>query len=349
MTVTVAVIGAGADPESVGPDGFSMGYRHADAIESIEECELVGVADIVEENAVAFADAYDLGDEAVFTDVEALVEEVSPELVTVAVPPHVHADVVIACARGGVEAIHCEKPIAASWGDSRLLCQEAARFGVQLTFNHQRRFKPSWELAQELLADGAVGEIERVETYATNLYDWGTHCLDALGFFSGDVPADWVLAGLDYREENVWFGVHNENHATVSWEYENGIHGQAFTGGPWNPLDCRHRIAGTEGELRVDVTDGAGVEVRRFDGDGETHDPAGADAIRLAMADALNAYRSAGTSRLAASNALNATEIIFAAYESVRRRGRVELPLDVGDHPLEAMVADGTLNPTATQ
>ena len=169
--------------------------------------------------------------------------------------------------------------------------------------------------------------------------------MDALGFFTDDVPADWVLAGLDYRTENVWFGVHNENHATVSWEYENGIHGHAFTGGPWNPLDCRHRIIGTEGELRVDVTDGPGIDVRRYDGDGSTHDPEGADAIQLAMAEVVTAYRSDATSRLAATHALNGTEIIFAAYESVRQRGRVELPLEIEDHPLETMVAEGTLTP----
>ena len=46
-----------------------------------------------------------------------------------------------------------------------------------------------------------------------------------------------------------------------------------------------------------------------------------------------------------AGNALNATEIIFAAYESSRRRGRVDLPLEIEDNPLEAMVESGQLKP----
>jgi phytoene/squalene synthetase len=36
--------------------------------------------------------------------------------------------------------------------------------------------------------------------------------------------------------------------------------------------------------------------------------------------------------------ALQATELIFATYESSRRRGRVDLPLEIDDSPLIAML-----------
>ncbi|MBM4083576.1 MAG: gfo/Idh/MocA family oxidoreductase, partial [Planctomycetes bacterium] len=48
---------------------------------------------------------------------------------------------------------------------------------------------------------------------------------------------------------------------------------------------------------------------------------------------------------LSARRALNATELIFACWESSRRRGRVDLPLDISDSPIEAMVAAGELKP----
>ncbi|MBC8102568.1 MAG: hypothetical protein H7Z41_08260 [Cytophagales bacterium] len=42
------------------------------------------------------------------------------------------------------------------------------------------------------------------------------------------------------------------------------------------------------------------------------------------------------------THAIQSTEIIFAAYESARRRGRIDLPLTgVEDSPLRAMIADG--------
>jgi len=48
---------------------------------------------------------------------------------------------------------------------------------------------------------------------------------------------------------------------------------------------------------------------------------------------------------LGARNALNSTEIIFGIWESARRRGRVDFPLDIDDNPLHAMVESGELTP----
>jgi hypothetical protein len=46
---------------------------------------------------------------------------------------------------------------------------------------------------------------------------------------------------------------------------------------------------------------------------------------------------------LSSHRALRATELIFATYESSRRRGRIPLPLDVDDSALLTMLADGTI------
>jgi len=64
-----------------------------------------------------------------------------------------------------------------------------------------------------------------------------------------------------------------------------------------------------------------------------------------AIADLIDALRTGREPELSARRALNATEIIFGIYESSRRRGRVDLPLTVQDHPLTAMVEAGDLRP----
>jgi hypothetical protein len=51
------------------------------------------------------------------------------------------------------------------------------------------------------------------------------------------------------------------------------------------------------------------------------------------------------TAPLGAKNALMSTELIFAAWESSRRRGRVDLPLDTEDNPLVQMIESGALKP----
>jgi len=48
---------------------------------------------------------------------------------------------------------------------------------------------------------------------------------------------------------------------------------------------------------------------------------------------------------LSGRRALRATELIFATYESSRRRGRVDLPLDIDDSPLLAMMAEQGIEP----
>jgi predicted dehydrogenase len=69
--------------------------------------------------------------------------------------------------------------------------------------------------------------------------------------------------------------------------------------------------------------------------------------VDRAIEDVVKALEEGREPELGAKNALQSTELIFAAWESARRRGRVTLPLDVEDNPLEAMVEAGELDVTA--
>jgi UDP-N-acetylglucosamine 3-dehydrogenase len=272
--------------------------------------------------------------------------------VSVTVPPVAHADVVVDCARAGVEAVHCEKPMADTWGASRLMAQECRRRGVQLTFNHQRRFSPRWRRAKELLDEGRIGALRRVETGCPNLYDWGTHAVDLANWYNDQRQIEWVLANVDYRTEQVLFGEHNENQALVLWEYENGVHGVASTGEVGSrAVGCLHRLVGAEGTIEVcgGGGDGPPLRLRRHGGPGwervDVPDESFERAVGRAIADAVQSLETGEEPALSARRALDATELIFGAYESARRRGRVEFPLDVDDNPLAAMVEAGDLRP----
>ena len=65
--------------------------------------------------------------------------------------------------------------------------------------------------------------------------------------------------------------------------------------------------------------------------------------IDRAIADIIDALATGRESQLCARRALIATEIIFACWESSRRRGRVDLPLDVDDNALNAMIEAGQI------
>ena len=72
-----------------------------------------------------------------------------------------------------MRAIHCEKPMAPTWGEAKAMHKAAAQKGIQLTFNHQRRFLQPFREARRLAREGAIGRLVRLEGACDNLIDWG--------------------------------------------------------------------------------------------------------------------------------------------------------------------------------
>ena len=356
---TVAVIGTGPDPRNPTVEGFAMGYRHAEAYRNNENCQLVACADVVSENAAAFAETFDLGDKGVYTDFETMLADIKPDIVSVAVPPAIHEMVVVGCARSGVvDAIHCEKPMALSWPSAQRMVQTCWRRDVQLTFNRQRRFGRPFVDANQLLKEDAIGALQRIEIGWGDFFDTGAHTVDLAGMFNGDRPAEWVIAQLDYRDEDVRFGAHQENQMWAQWRYDNGVYGMLSTGNGTPMTGAAFVLQGSDGTIRIDVEDGPMLEhqhdgvTEEIDVGRETMHGTSKDGDRFgsvfqdrSVRSVVEALETNNESPLAGRVGLNTAEILFGGYESVRRRGRVDLPLDVDDSPLEAMVDSGALSP----
>jgi len=354
MTYDVAFIGTGANPEEPSADGFAMAYQHATAYEQLGECRLVGCADIVRENAEAFAERNDIPAHGVYEDYEEMLSSLQPDVVSICTPPATHADLVVGTAESGVvDAIHCEKPMGLTWGGSQRMAEACEEYGVQLTFNHMRRFGDPFRVAKRKLDQGVIGDLRRVEYSWGNFYDNGTHAVDMCNYFNDEHAATWVIGQLDYQEEDIRFGTHNENQILACWEYENGVYGMAATGPAEAVAESDWRLVGSDGFIDVHLTDELAVKVYSTDAGAceeltfEELSPE-SSCIDLAIADVVAALTEGRQSELRAQNALNATEIIFAGYESARRRARVSLPLEIEDNPLESMVEAGQLSPASS-
>jgi UDP-N-acetylglucosamine 3-dehydrogenase len=354
-TYDVAVIGTGPGEDSTPEDAHgyettdpspsSMGFRHGQRYADIEACELVACADLVEEHAETFADTFGFDAANAYTDHRAMLAEVKPDMVSVCTPVPATGDIVVDCAKAGVAAVHTEKPMGYPWGDCRLMAQECARRGVQLTVSHQQRVSGSARRARELIEEGAIGEVTRVEMTRGNLFDAGTHQVDMCNYFAGDQPADWVLGQIDYSEEYVKKGVPQENQAFALWEYPDGVNAVAATGID-GAVEANNRIVGTEGVIERD-NGAAELGLRQWEaGDWETVDCEDTDDLMESIGHAVDCLDTGEEPLHGARRALNASEIIFAIRESSRRRGRVDLPLTVDEDPLAAMVESGELSPT---
>ena len=221
------------------------------------------------------------------------------------------------------------------------MVEACAARGVLLTFNHQRRFGAPFRRAKELLDRGAIGALERVETFAPNLYDWGTHWLDMMLFYNDQQPVEWVLGQIDARRGTRIFGVPVEGQGMSLFRWTNGVVGMLATTargliGPTAAFRCANRLIGSEGTVEVGVADGpllrlrnpeTGGQWREIPVDGGMHGP---ELIEAAVRDLVEALDAGREPELSARKALQATELIFATYESSRRRARVDLPLSPG-------------------
>lgn len=344
----VGVIGTGK-PVKPSAMGYAMAYQHGLAYQKLSEvCEIVACADIVPENGQAFAERF--GFSRVYASHHEMLAAEKLDIVSICTWPKLHAPLVIDTARAGVRAIHCEKPMADTWAACKQMAAVCEEAGTRLTFNHQRRFGKPFRKAKELLDAGAIGNLLRIENGAGNLYDYGSHNFDMCGYFVGQVPAEWVIAQIDYRDETLVFGMHNENQTVATWRYANGVYGFASTGAGGAMVGCHQRLIGTGGIIEVGATGEPALRILRYGSGWEAIDCDGEGLhnniyIERAIADVVGALQTGGESELSARNALQATEVIFGAWESARIRARVDLPLTVEDNPLESMVAEGALRP----
>jgi predicted dehydrogenase len=324
-----------------------MAHLHAAGYEARTDCEIVALCDIRPENAEAFAQQH-APDAAIYTDYAKMLKAEKPDLVSICLWPHLHAAAIIACAKAGVRAIHCEKPMAPTWGEAVKLAAACEKSGTQLTFNHQRRFLPAFQKAKELADSGTIGTLVRLEGACDNMIDWGTHWIDMMFFFNNETPAVWVLGQIDARQWHEVFGLPYEHQAICEFKFANDVRAVLFTGED-SSIGCQMRLIGADGV--IELREGDKPVWVRAKGSGTWKTPkieGGLHALQ-AVADAIgnmiDSLKAGTEPLLSARKALQTTEVIYATYESSRRRGRVDLPLKAKDSAYLSMIESGDLKP----
>jgi predicted dehydrogenase len=314
-----------------------MAHRHMQGYAESGRCHLAAVADLDRGNAEAFIEEYN-PKAGVYEDYREMMARERPDIVSVCLWPHLHAKVVCDIAPFRPKAIHCEKPMDIHW-DASLRMRDAAReHDVQLTLNHQRRFNKPFLKLKALLAENAIGELQRMEAAWGNLFDAGTHWFDMLFYLNDDTPADWVLGQVEPAGGRRIFGALVEGHAVVTFRFSNGVRASMWAGQDHADLGCMIRVFGTGGIAEV-ASNSTGVRLLRFASGGwedldtgeSIHDDA---AIYRGIADLLDSLETGRTPLLSVDHAIKATEIIFATYASSAQRGRIDLPLAPGPSAL---------------
>ena len=319
------------------------GRSHARGYEASPDVEIVACADSVEDARNAFAEQFDVPN--TYENYQEMLDTESLDFVSVCTWIALHKDMVIAAANSGIKAIHCEKPMAPTWGDAKALYQACVDNDVVITFCHQRRFGAQFIKAKRLANEGAIGELRRLEAACPNLLDWGTHWFDMFFFYNNDEPIDWVIGQIDVADERTVFGTQVET-SGISWlRWKNGVEGLLATGGT-GLSGFANRLIGTEGIIDVGGG-GAPIRILREGAEWQQPELSGLaperDATTLSVLDLVHCIKTGREPELSGRKALQATELIFATYESSRRRAKIHLPLTTEDSALLTMVANGEI------
>jgi len=67
------------------------------------------------------------------------------------------------------------------------------------------------------------------------------------------------------------------------------------------------------------------------------------EAVAASIKNVLGCLERGGEPEVSSHKAIRSTELIFGSYESARRRARVDLPLEIEDNPLHALMDSGEI------
>jgi predicted dehydrogenase len=134
---------------------------HAASIKMASEfAEVVAVASPTPGNAEAMARKH--GIPRVFTDYRQMLKERDIEMITIAAPNRLHAQMTTDIAEAGKHVI-CEKPLAMTVEECEQMLDVCKQSGVLLFYAEELFFTPKYLKAKEMADDGAFGKVHLVK------------------------------------------------------------------------------------------------------------------------------------------------------------------------------------------
>ena len=132
------------------------------AIQAAENCEVVAIAS--RDSARAAAAAAELGIPAAYGTYEELLTADDVDAVYIPLPNDLHAEWTVKAATAGKHVL-CEKPLALSAPEAEEMVRACERAGVKLGEAFMYRHHPTWVEAVRLVRNGAIGELQGVQSW----------------------------------------------------------------------------------------------------------------------------------------------------------------------------------------
>ena len=276
---------------------------------------------------------------AVYKDFEKMLEVESVDVILVATPIATHYDVAKRVLGFPITALYLEKPMTTRLWQADELIQKAEEGNVHFVVGHQLRYSPGWADVKNLVAEGAIGQVEYIRARrGWPLLTHHTHQTDLMRYYAGDSPAEWVLGQIHRSGSFLSENIELEMQALGFVQFENGIFGIIEAGQYKPPVENSVMLVGDKGEIRVgsdaryrsEETNGRWTPVPQF----------GQPDI---FEDLLSWIEGGPEHRSSARKGRDTLEILLAIYESSLSRSRIALPMERRGNAFEEMRADGIL------
>jgi len=209
--IRAAVVGCGG-----------AGRNHATGYRTAADAELVAVCDFDRERADDLADEYGV---AAYYDLETLLDESEPDVVSVATPEQHHVEPTVTALEAGAD-VFCEKIMADSVAGGRRMVVAAERTGQTLAVDYNYRHMPAFATLKERLDGSELGGVHLASADA-HAYGWH-HTLDLLTCLLGEprrvrATLDHDPAAVDeaFRLDDVLYVPSHAVAATI--EFEDGV------------------------------------------------------------------------------------------------------------------------------
>lgn len=188
----------------IGVIGAGFGQRaHVPAFRADVRCQVVAICTRTREHAARVAERLDIAH--AYGDAREMLASSEVDAVSIAVPPALQPELVIAAAEAG-KHVFCEKPLAADVPAAERALAVVQKSGVVHAMDFLFSDVPAWQQSRSVLAAGALGALRhvavswRVETYAfaQGLDSWKRRSAEGGGTLSNFVShslyyLEWLL------------------------------------------------------------------------------------------------------------------------------------------------------------
>ena len=199
---------------------------------------------------------------------EELISRLDVDAVVVASPAVVHDEHIILAAEAG-KPIFSEKPLADSVPKAEAAAEAVRQAGIPFQIGFQRRYDRSYARAHELIAAGAIGDVEMfrgmscdrlgpIEFLRTSgglFMDLASHDFDAARFLTGQEVVDVLAIGAVLVEPEL-ATFDDVDYGIVLLRFANGALGvvQEAWRAPYG-YDIRAEVHGSKGKVVAEVDD----------------------------------------------------------------------------------------------